>query len=51
MKPAKPRLGAPLKFAAPMIRVLVMLDPASIKRAKKLGAGNVSAGIRKALAA
>ena len=50
MKPTKPKLGAPFKFAAPMRRVLVMLDTDSIKRAKRLGNGNVSAGIRKALA-
>jgi hypothetical protein len=47
----KPKLGPPFKFSAPMLRVLVMLDADSIKRAKTLGRGNVSAGIRKALAA
>lgn len=52
MKKLTPKLkrGAPLLFSAPMRSVLVTLDPDSIARAKKLGAGNVSAGIRKALA-
>lgn len=45
----KAKRGAPLLFAEPVVRVLVTLDAASIERAKKLGAGNVSAGIRKAL--
>lgn len=51
MKPSapKPKLGAPFKFAAPMRRVLVMLDAESIKTAKRIGKGNVSAGIRKSL--
>lgn len=51
MKPVKPKRGAPFLFSVKMRRVLVMLDPASIKRAKRIGNGNVSAGIRKALAA
>lgn len=46
----KPKLGAPLLYARAMRRVLVTLDEGTVKRAKKLGAGNVSAGIRKALA-
>ena len=50
MKPPKARRGPPLLYAAPMLRVLVMLDHASIKRAKQLGSGNLSKGIRKALA-
>ncbi len=52
MKPAtqKPKRGAPTMFAAKMRKVLVTLDPASIAKAKKLGKGNLSAGIRKALA-
>ena len=32
-------------------RVTVTLDPATIERAKEIGAGNVSAGIRAAVAA
>lgn len=52
MKPILPKLkrGGQRLFAEPMRRVLVMLDRASIERAQKLGDGNVSAGIRKALA-
>lgn len=46
----KPKRGAPLLFAVKLRRVLVTLDPASVARAMKLGGGNVSAGIRKALA-
>ena len=46
----KPKRGAPLLFAVKLRRVLVTLDVASIERATKLGEGNVSAGIRKALA-
>jgi len=49
--PAKPKRGAPLLFAVKLRRVLVTLDEATIKRATKLGNGNLSAGIRKALAA
>ena len=51
-KTIKPKLkrGAPLLFAVKLRRVLVTLDEASIKRATKLGDGNLSAGIRKALA-
>ena len=46
----KAKRGAPLLFAVKLRRVLVTLDEASIKRATKLGDGNLSAGIRKALA-
>ena len=45
----KPKRGRPTIGAEPMLRVLVTLDPASINRAKKLGRGNLSAGLRKAL--
>lgn len=49
-KPTPKRRGPPpLIGGVAMRRVLVTLDPDSIERAKKLGAGNVSAGIRKAL--
>lgn len=45
-KPAK--MGRP--FADPPVKpVLVMLDAASIERAKLLGTGNVSRGVREAL--
>jgi hypothetical protein len=44
-RPGRPKLG---KDGA--IRVLVTLDQQTIDRASKLGGGNVSAGIRKALA-
>ena len=49
-KTSKPKRGAPLLYSDILKRVLVTLDPASIARAKKLGGGNVSAGIRMALA-
>ena len=47
----KPKRGAPLLFAVKLRRVLVTLDEVTIARATKLGGGNLSAGIRKALAA
>ena len=50
IKNAKPKRGAPLLFAVKLRRVLVTLDEGTIKRATKLGDGNLSAGIRKALA-
>ena len=48
-KTSKPKRGAPTMFAAKMRKVLVTLDPASIAKAKKLGDGNLSAGIRQGI--
>ena len=42
--------GAKALYKEPMKATLVTLDAATIKRGKKLGRGNLSAGIRKALA-
>jgi len=52
MKPTtpKPKRGAPLLFAVKLRKVMVTLDEATIASAKKFGCGNVSAGIRRALA-
>jgi len=51
MKTPKPKikLGAPPLFGVKMRRVLVTLDEESVERATKLGDGNLSAGIRKAI--
>lgn len=46
---AKPKLGRPPIGAEPMQKKLVTLDRGSIVRGTKLGDGNLSAGIRKAL--
>ena len=48
MKPKK--LGRPaLQKRLKMVRVLITIDHTSMARARKLGHGNLSAGIRKAL--
>jgi len=44
-----PKRGRPLLGTEPLKRVLVMLDRISIAVARRLGNGNLSAGIRKAL--
>jgi hypothetical protein len=49
--PPKPKRGAPLLFAVKLRRILVTLDGETIRRGIKLGGGNLSAGIRKALTA
>ena len=45
------RIGAGAKalHAAPMKRVNVMLDEATIEKAKQIGSGNVSEGLREAV--
>ena len=48
--PEKRPLGRPPLGAKTMKKVLVVLDEASIERGRKRGDGNLSAGIRKALA-
>lgn len=45
---ARPGAGRPAEIEGAR-RVNVMLDGATIEAAKKLGAGNLSAGIRKAV--
>ncbi|HXF66136.1 MAG TPA: hypothetical protein VNK67_05490 [Burkholderiales bacterium] len=45
------RRGRPPILGEPLKRVLVSLDQASIERARRRGRGNLSAGIRAALAA
>ena len=40
--------GRQTRDGATVRRVQVMLDEETVERAKKLGAGNISAGIRKA---
>lgn len=45
----KRKRGGQLLGAEPMQKKLVTLDRGSIKRGTKLGDGNLSAGIRKAL--
>lgn len=45
---ARPGAGRPAEIEGAR-RVNVMLDAATIEAAKKLGAGNLSAGIRKAV--
>jgi len=46
----KPRRGRPrLQGETAGVRVLVTLDEACLQRARELGDGNVSAGIRKSL--
>ncbi len=47
---AKRRPGRQMLYRAPMVRVSVKLDAASVKAAKVLGSGNVSRGVRLALA-
>lgn len=46
----RPGAGRPAEIADAR-RVNVTLDPATIERAKEIGAGNVSQGIRTAVAA
>lgn len=48
-KPPEPRLGRPPEIESGR-RVNLWLDAASVERAEALGGGNVSAGVRKALA-
>jgi hypothetical protein len=43
------RLGRPPLGTDTMRRVLVVLDRATIERARKIGSGNLSAGLRLAL--
>ena len=50
MAATKPRKGGPAPlYGKTMRKMLVTLDEASIAKARKLGAGNLSAGIRAAL--
>ena len=44
----RPR-GRPMLFAIKLVRIMVTLDLATIAKAKALGAGNLSAGIRAAI--
>ena len=46
----KNKAGRPPLFAKTMVAHLVILDPITVKKAKKLGAGNLSKGIRQAFA-
>lgn len=51
MKKDKPKPGRPALIAgAPMKRVNVMLDQKTVDKASDLGSGNVSSGIRIAVA-
>lgn len=47
---ARPKLGRPPTYGVRMRKRLIGLDEASWKKARKLGNGNVSEGVRKALA-
>lgn len=45
----KPKRGRPPTVPGGMIRVCVQLDAPTIDRARQAGAGNLSAGLRKAV--
>ena len=47
----KKRRGRPLLGKTPMRRVQVRLDETTVRRARDLGQGNVSAGLRQAVKA
>lgn len=45
---AKPT-GRPIAGQTPMVRQPITMEPSDIEIAKRLGAGNISAGVRRAL--